>query len=55
MAARILNGEAAGEIPVMTMKDYSVYLNDETAAAIEMEVPQSVMDRAIILNSTTQE
>ena len=55
MAARILNGEAAGEIPVMTMKDYSVYLNDETAAAIELEVPQSVLDRATVLNSTTQE
>ncbi len=51
MAARILNGESPADIPVVTMRDFTVYLNADTMEAIGIEVPQSVMDRATVLTN----
>lgn len=51
MAARILNGEKPADIPVMTMKDFTVYLNSDTMEALQIEIPQSVLDRATILSN----
>lgn len=51
IAARILNGENPADIPVVTMNDFAVYLNEDTAEALGIEIPQAVMDRATILTS----
>lgn len=49
MAANVLNGTDPGTIPVMTMKDMDVYINQNTAEKIGVAFPQSVLDKATIL------
>lgn len=49
MAARVLNGEETATMPVMTMTDMDVYVNTETAAQLGIEIPETVMEKAIVL------
>ena len=49
MVARILEGENPGEMPVVKMSDMSVYVNQQTADAIGVTFPQSVLDKAQVL------
>lgn len=47
MAARILNGEKAGDIPVKTMTDFDIYVNQATADAIDITIPEDVLQEAV--------
>jgi putative ABC transport system substrate-binding protein len=49
MAAQVLSGSDPGTIPVMTMKDMDIYINQNTADAIGISFPQSVLDKATVL------
>ena len=49
MVAQVLNGTDPGTIPVMTMKDMNIYINQNTAEKISVTFPQSVIDKATIL------
>lgn len=49
MAAQVLNGTDPGTIPVMTMQDMDVYINQNTAVEIGVSFPQSVLDKATVL------
>ncbi|HML38753.1 MAG TPA: ABC transporter substrate-binding protein [Bacillota bacterium] len=49
MAAKVLNGTDPGTIPVMTMTDVKVYINQKTADAIGVTFPQDVLDEATVL------
>lgn len=49
MAAQVLNGTDPGTIPVMTMKDMDIYINQKTADAIGVTFPQDVLDKATVL------
>jgi len=51
MAAQVLNGTAPGTIPVMTMKDMDIYINQNTADEIGVTFPQSVLDKATVLGN----
>lgn len=46
MAVEILNGKKAGDIPVKTMKDMNIYLNQATAKAIGVQLPDDVQKQA---------
>jgi len=46
MAALILNGTPAGEIPVRTMSQMDIYLNQATAQAIGITIPEDVVQEA---------
>ncbi len=46
MAADILNGKKAGDIPVKTMTDMDIYLNKKTADAIGVTFPADVVKMA---------
>ncbi len=46
MAVEILNGKKAGDIPVKTMKDMDIYLNQTTAKAIGINLPDDVLKEA---------
>lgn len=47
MATRILNGEQAGDIPVETMTDFDIYVNQETADSIGVTIPEDVLNEAV--------
>ena len=47
MAARVLNGEKASEIPFETITEYSLYVNSEALAALDMAVPEALADSAL--------
>lgn len=49
MAAQVLNGTDPGTIPVMTMKDMDIYVNQKTADAIGVTFPQDVLAEATVL------
>ncbi len=49
MAAQVLNGANPGTIPVMTMQDMDIYINQNTAAEIGVTFPKSVLDKAVVL------
>lgn len=49
MAAKVLNGTDPGTIPVMTIKDVKIYINQKTAEKIGVTFPQEVLDKAIVL------
>jgi putative ABC transport system substrate-binding protein len=49
MAAQVLNGTDPGTIPVMTMTDMNIYVNQKTADAIGVTFPQAVLDKATVL------
>ncbi|SDG36820.1 ABC transporter substrate-binding protein [Desulfosporosinus hippei] len=46
MAVEILKGKKAGDIPVKTMKDMDIYLNNSTAKAIGINLPEDVRKSA---------
>lgn len=48
MAVEILNGKKAGEIPVMMMTDMDIYVNQDTADAIGVTVPEDVLQEATV-------
>lgn len=47
MAAEILNGKKAGDLPVKMIADFEIYLNLETAEAIGVTFPGEVLDEAV--------
>ncbi|MBN7773182.1 ABC transporter substrate-binding protein [Clostridium aminobutyricum] len=49
MAAKVLNGEEPGSMPVQIMSDTQVYINKNTAKAIGVEIPKDILDKATIL------
>ena len=46
MAALILEGKNPGEIPVKTMEDMDIYLNQKTADAIGITFPAEILEKA---------
>lgn len=46
MAAEILNGKKAGDIPVRTISDVDIYINKDTAKAIGITIPEDVLREA---------
>lgn len=46
MAAEILNGKKPGDIPVKTMSDMNIYVNQATADAIGVKLPDDVLKQA---------
>ncbi len=46
MAAEILNGKNPGDIPVRTMTEMDIYLNQNTADAIGVTIPADVLEEA---------
>lgn len=55
MAARVLRGEDILTIPYETMAESKVTVNPDAAAAFNIELPQSVTDRAEIKTAQTEE
>lgn len=47
IAVRILNGEAASEIPVETQKEFSLVVNKTFAESVGVEIPAEVLDKAV--------
>ena len=50
MVAQVLNGTDIGSIPVQKMSDMSVYVNTTTAAALGVDVPQEIKDKATLFD-----
>lgn len=46
MAAEILNGKKPGDIPVKSMTDMDIYLNQKTADTIGITIPEDVLQKA---------
>ena len=46
MAVEILNGKNPGEIPVRTMTDMDIYVNQATAKSIGISIPEDVLKEA---------
>ncbi|WP_019851397.1 ABC transporter substrate-binding protein [Desulfitobacterium sp. PCE1] len=46
MAAEILNGKNPGDIPVKSMTDMDIYLNQKTADAIGITIPADILKKA---------
>lgn len=46
MVVEILNGKKAGDIPVKTMSDMNIYVNQATANAIGIKLPEDVLKQA---------
>lgn len=55
MAARVLRGEDISTIPYETMTESKITVNPDAAAAFNIELPQSVTDRAEIKTAQTEE
>lgn len=49
MVAQVLEGTNPGEIPVMTMSDMNIYINQQTADAIGVTIPKDLAEKAIFL------
>jgi putative tryptophan/tyrosine transport system substrate-binding protein len=47
MAARVLNGESAADIPYETISNSYLYINPEAMAAYGLTLPEALADRAI--------
>jgi putative ABC transport system substrate-binding protein len=47
MAARVLKGEKASEIPFETITDYNLYINSEALAKLNITVPDTLADSAV--------
>ena len=47
MAARVLKGESAADIPYETISEYGIYVNSEALAAFGIELPADIAERAI--------
>ena len=48
MVAQVLNGEDPAAIPVKKMSDRSIYVNTETAEALQIEIPAEILDKAVV-------
>ena len=48
MVAQVLNGEDPAAIPVKKMSDMSIYVNTETAEALQIEIPAEILDKAVV-------
>lgn len=46
MAAEILNGKKPGDIPVKSMTDMDIYLNQKTADTIGITIPEDILQKA---------
>lgn len=55
MAARVLKGEDVASIPFETMTESKITINPDAAAAINVEIPQSITDRAEVKTAPTEE
>lgn len=55
MAARVLKGEDIASIPYETMTESKITINTDAAAAIGVEIPQSITDRAEVKNAPSAE
>ena len=49
MAARVLNGEDPGSIPVLVVEDLQIYINENTAAQIGVTFPDDILSEATVL------
>lgn len=49
MVAAVLGGSDTAAMPVVKMSDMQVYVNTATAAALGIEIPQTVLDKATVL------
>lgn len=49
MVATVLGGSDTAAMPVVKMSDMQVYVNTATAAALGIEIPQNVLDKATVL------
>ena len=47
MAASVLNGESAADIPYENISEYGIYVNAEALAAFDIELPADIAERAI--------
>ena len=47
MAAEILNGKKAGDLPVRMITDFEIYLNLETAEMIGITIPDDIINAAV--------
>ena len=47
MAARVLKGESAADIPYETISEYGIYVNSEALAAFGIELPADIAEKAI--------
>lgn len=50
MAARVLNGESAYDIPYETISEYGIYINSDALALFGIELPADIAERAIEAN-----
>ncbi len=55
MAARVLNGEDITSIPYETMTESKITINPDAAAAVNVEIPQSITDRAEVKTAPSEE
>lgn len=55
MAARVLNGEDIISIPYETMTESKITINPDAAAAVNVEIPQSITDRAEVKTAPSEE
>ena len=46
MVVEVLNGDDTATMPVRTMDETGIYINSETAAAIGVEIPESILSKA---------
>ena len=55
IAARVLRGEDISSIPFETMTESKITINPDAAAAINVEIPQSITDTAEVKSAPTEE
>lgn len=55
IAARVLNGEDISTIPYETMTESKITINPDAAAAVGIEIPQSITDRAEVKTAPSEE
>ena len=52
LAAKVLKGEATcEEMPYETVTEYGIYINSEALAAMSIELPADIADKAIEANA----
>ena len=49
MVAQIFGGADVSTMAVVKMSDMNIYVNTKTADAIGVEIPQSILEKAIVL------
>ncbi len=47
MAARVLRGESAADIPYETISEYDIYVNPDALAAINIALPEDIAEKAL--------